>query len=168
MWRYAVAVMSAAFIANSAFSQNVFHDATCEHDWSPLSVSILPAVEFPLQDWDVYGLRICVFAGRHHDVGGLDIGGLVNLATGDAIGLQLSGIFAKTDNTLTGCQISPISFAGTLEGIQIGVFNRTEGLFGLQIGVVNFAYQASGVQLGLVNIIADSELPVLPIVNIGF
>lgn len=156
------------FVASSAFSQNASPDTAYERDWSPLSVSILPAVEFPPQDCDVYGLRINVFAGKHHDVCGIDVGTIADIAAGDVLGLQTSGIFARTYNTLTGCQISPIALAGTLEGIQIGIFNRTEALWGIQIGVVNYAYQANGVQLGLINIIADSELPIFPIVNIGF
>ena len=162
------ATMSAMLVASCAYSQNTFPDTAYERDWSPLSVSIMPAVEFPPQNWDVYGLRINVLVGKHHDVGGIDIGMIANLSICDAVGLQASGIFSRTDNVLTGCQVSPLSFAGTLEGIQIGIFNRAEGLFGLQIGVVNYAYQANGVQLGLINIIADSELPILPVVNIGF
>ena len=166
--RYLAVFMMAMFAVDMVFAQATMSDGPCHHDWSPLSVAMVPAVEFPLEGWDVYGVRVNVFAGKHHDIGGIDIGSIANLATGDVIGLQASCIFARTLNTLTGCQIAPISLVGTLEGIQIGVFNRTEGLWGLQIGVVNYAYQANGVQIGLLNVIADSELPILPIVNIGF
>jgi len=155
-------------IASFAFPRNAFSDTAYGRDWSPLAVSMLPTVELPSQNWDVYGFRIDIFAGRHHDVSGIDVGSLANFATGDFVGMQLSGVVSKTDNTLTGCQISPISLAGTLEGVQVGVFNKAEGLWGLQVGVVNYAYQANGVQIGIVNIIENSELPILPVVNIGF
>ena len=170
-WRdkKSLAVAAAIILVSSVgYAQIAQSDITYQRDWSPVSVAIVPAVEFPFEDWDVSGVRIAVFAGKHHDVGGIDVGTIANIATGDATGLQTCGIFARTYDTLTGCQVSPISLAGTLEGIQIGVFNRAEGLWGLQVGVVNYAYQANGVQLGLINIIADSELPILPVVNIGF
>lgn len=160
--------LATIFVSSVGYAQIAQSEITYQREWSPISVAIVPAVEFPFEDWDVYGIRISTFAGKHHDVGGIDVGAIANIATGDAIGLQMCGIFARTRDTLTGCQISPISLAGTLEGIQIGLFNRTEGLWGLQIGIVNYAYQANGVQFGLINIIADSELPILPVVNIGF
>ena len=163
-----VIAVVAACVSGMSFAQDANVGDAWQGDWSPLSISIVPAVEWPPADWDVYGLRLSIFVGKHHDVGGIDVGAIASLADGDVIGLQTSGIFSRANNGLSGCQISPLSFAGTLEGIQIGVFNRVEGVFGLQVGVVNYAYQANGVQLGLINIIADSELPILPVVNIGF
>lgn len=157
----------------------------CGHATTPLAVSVFPGFQLPGDDWDVTGIRLNVFAGRHNNVYAIDIGGIANLAKGEVCGfeatwiynqighsnglLQIAGIANYCKDGLVGVQMAPINLTGTAKGgWQIGLFNRTEALTGLQFGLVNYAYQAKGVQIGLLNVISDSMLPVLPIVNLGF
>jgi len=157
----------------------------CGYATTPLAVSIFPGFQLPGDDWDVAGLRLNIFAGRHNNVYAVDIGGIANLAKGEVCGieaaliynqighsnglLQIAGIANYCKDGLVGVQIAPINLTGTINGgWQIGIFNRTEALTGLQLGLVNYAYQAKGVQIGLLNIMSDSMVPVAPIVNLGF
>ena len=152
---------------------------------TPFALGFLPCFQLPGDDWDVGGIRIDVLAGRHNNVYGADIGGIVNLANGETCGIETSGIYNQIGSSsgilqiagvanyckdgLVGVQIAPINLTGTVKGgWQIGLFNCTEAFAGLQLGLVNYAYQAQGMQIGLLNIISDSTLPVLPIVNLGF
>lgn len=111
-------------------------------------------------------------AGLYNQVaespGALQTAGIVSLCHNSFSGIQVSGVFAKVADLMTGLQVSPIALSGTLQGLQIGVFNRVERMVGLQVGVVNYAYQADGLQIGLLNAIADSQMPVMPLANIGF
>ena len=158
---------------------------SCSCPSTPFAISFAPGFEAPGEDWDVFGIRLNIFAGRHHDVAFLDLGTVANLASGEACGLQVAGIYNQVDssegifqaafvanycrNSLSGVQVSAVNVAGTVcGGVQAGVFNRAEALTGLQIGVVNYTHQAEGIQIGLLNIIADSPCAVMPIVNIGF
>ena len=135
--------------------------------WSPIALSFAPAVEVPSEGWDVFGLRLNLLVGSHHDVVGLDVGGVASLQNSFG-GIQCAGIYSKTDDLFVGFGVSVLNFTGTLQGMQVGLFNTAEELNGLQIGIVNHAYQAQGVQIGLVNLIDDSTLPIMPFVNMGF
>ena len=152
---------------------------------TPLALSFFPGFQLPGEDWDVGGLRLDVFVGRHNNVYALDIGGLANLSKGENCGIEVAGIYNQIGSSkgllqvagianyckdsFVGLQIAPINVTGTVSGgWQIGLFNRVEAFTGLQLGLVNYAYQSKGAQIGLLNIISDSMLPVLPIVNLGF
>lgn len=152
---------------------------------TPFALAFFPGFQFPGDDWDVSGIRIDVVVGRHNNVCAVDIGGVFNLANGEACGIETSGIYNQIGSSsgilqiagianyckdgLVGVQIAPINLTGTVKGgCQIGLFNSTEAFAGLQLGLVNYTYQAQGVQIGLLNIISDSTVPVLPIVNLEF
>ena len=138
-------------------------------DWSPLAISVVPAVECPIEDWSVYGLRLNLFVGRHYDVGFLDVGGLGNLVTDEAYGLSVAGLYNQIQkspgvlqtagiasfcqDSLTGVQTSGI-FSKTvndLTGAQISPIALSGTLYGLQIGVFNHAEAMFGLQVGVVN-----------------
>ena len=185
-----VGILSVVLIAcassMAADMRSVPMDAdNCGEAITPFALSIFPGCQLPGDAWDVCGLRLNVFAGRHNNVYAVDIGGIANLAKGEVCGieaaliynqighsnglLQIAGIANYCKDGLVGVQIAPINLTGTINGgWQIGLFNRTEALTGLQLGLVNYAYQAQGVQIGLLNIISDSTIPVMPIVNLGF
>ena len=40
--------------------------------------------------------------------------------------------------------------------------------YGFQVGLINRAETFYGLQVGLINVIRDAEVPVLPVLNIGF
>ena len=182
-----VAALCAASFATAAGAddietggRDVYASAT-----TPLAVSLAPGFGVPDEDWNICGIRLNIFAGKHHDISFLDVGTIANLAAGEANGLQLAGVYNQADscggalqiagvanrcdNGFVGIQSALVNAAGTVAGgLQIGVFNRTESLTGLQIGVVNYTHEAVGLQIGLLNVIADSPCAIMPIVNIGF
>lgn len=181
-----MAVVCASFTVSAADVRTVPTDSNeCGYGQTPLALSFFPGFLLPGEDWDVCGLRLDVFVGRHNNVYALDVGGIANLANGEACGIETAGLYNQIGSSsgilqvagianyckdgFAGVQIAPINVAGTIKGgWQIGVFNRTEAFTGFQLGLVNYTYQAQGVQVGLLNIISDSTVPVMPIVNLGF
>lgn len=135
----------------------------------PFAISLLPGVEIPAENWDVFFLRINIFVGRHNSVYGLDLGCVGNEVKNNFIGVQSAGIYNKigySDGALQfagivnrsigdfyGVQAASILNLtdGMLTGLQIGVLNRATELSGLQLGLVNIARAGSGVQLGVWN-----------------
>lgn len=150
----------------------------------PLAVSILPALEVPGENWSVYGLRVNLLAGRHHDVAGFDIGGLGNIAVEDFDGIQaaglwnsigrsdgavqVAGILNRCDRDFTGLQVA--SFAnvadGICEGAQVALVNRAIDLSGLQLGIYNNIDRGSGVQIGVINSARSLEGLQIGVINI--
>ena len=136
---------------------------------SPLAVSIVPPAQFPAEDWDVCGLRLNLFVGRHRDVSFIDIGVLGNVAEGNLTGLEIAGLYnlvGESDGAIqvaglyngvrgdfAGLQVSAAAndVGGDMEGVQISLVNLTEDGAGLQIGLFNRAERFSGLQLGLAN-----------------
>ena len=135
----------------------------------PFAVSIVPGVSLPAEDWSVVGLRINLFAGRHRNLGGIDIGGLGNELTGDLTGLQGAGLWNRIGNAPAAIQAAGIAnlcernFCGMqaagiynwtgeeFTGIQAGLLNRAGDLTGVQVGLYNAADYGTGLQIGLVN-----------------
>lgn len=136
--------------------------------FSPFGLSLVPPLQLPAEDWDVTGLRLNLLMGRNRDVGFIDLGVLANIADCDSRGITVSGVFNKVDGEATGIVIAPLNFTGSVSGVEVGLFNRVERGMGLMVGLVNYAGQFDGMQIGFINVIADSALPVLPLVNIGF
>ncbi|MBQ7252522.1 MAG: hypothetical protein IJS32_07975 [Kiritimatiellae bacterium] len=136
---------------------------------TPFAFSIVPGVSLPPEDWSVAGLRIDLFAGRHRDVWGIDIGGLGNELTGSLTGLQGAGLWNRIGEAPAAIQSAGIAnlcerdFCGIqtagicnwtgeeFTGIQAGLLNRAGGLTGLQAGLWNAADHGAGLQIGLVN-----------------
>ena len=164
MKKILVSAVVAAMCGLCGIAQDAADNA---EDWSPIALSFVPTVEMPSEGWDVFGLRLNLLAGSHHDVVGLDVGGVASLQNSFG-GIQCAGIYSKTEDLFVGFGVSILNFTGTLQGMQVGLFNSAEELNGLQIGIVNHAYQTQGVQIGLVNLIDNSTLPFMPFVNMGF
>ena len=136
---------------------------------TPFAFAIVPGVSIPPEDWSVVGLRINLFAGRHRDVWGVDIGGLGNELTGNLTGLQGAGLWNRIGEAPAAIQSAGLAnlcerdFRGVQTagiynwtgeefiGIQVGLLNRAGGLTGLQAGLYNAADHGAGLQIGLVN-----------------
>ncbi len=145
---------------------------------SPISVSIMPPVQFPPQDYSVTGLRGSIIYGKHRDLYGIDLGLIGNITEQDFVGIGVSGIFNYTKGTTTalglqfagitnvntnktrvvGLQIAGItninSAESSVSGIQLSLANLSSHttIYGIQGGIYNKAKSVYGLQLGLINI----------------
>lgn len=146
---------------------------------SPVAFGIVPPVQFPPKDFSVTGLRVSV-VGSHRDMYGVDLGLLGNITAQDFTGIALSGLFNKTDGTVTaiggqiaglanwnnnkttvyGLQLAALNknkATSTVVGLDLGLINLTEqtGIYGVQAGIYNKARVVYGFQIGLVNETTD-------------
>lgn len=135
---------------------------------TPVMISIMTPVQGPTPEWDVKGFRIDILYGRCHNMYGLDIGGVVNHATGKEIGLAASFVLNYAEEEFTGLQVSTVNISSRVNALQIGVYNEADDMTGLQIGLINHTRLMYGVQIGLINVIENNDLPFLPIVNFFF
>lgn len=145
---------------------------------SPLSVAIVPPVQFPPSDFSVTGARLSLGYGRHRDVYGLDLGVVGNITEQRFVGVGLAGIFNITqgDTTILGLQAAGIANVNSqktdvygvqmallsnwneaessLVGLQLSVANVSPNMnvYGVQAGIYNKARAVYGVQFGLVNV----------------
>jgi predicted transcriptional regulator with HTH domain len=152
----------------------------------PIQLSLFDPVQIFKADQSIKGLRLNIIYSNNVDVTGLDIGLLVNRATGDFKGIQfglvniddgdatgwVAGAVNVTEGQFTGLQGSGNLFnqAGGSHGAQFGWINRTTGkMSGLQLGLVNIAESADGLQIGLINLInTGAKFKFFPIVNWSF
>jgi len=119
--------------------------APCEDDdsargWSPLALSLVPACEFPNRGANVYGLRLNVIGGSHHDMVGVDLGCIFNSVSNCLEGVQVAGL---------------VNYSREVAGLQFaGLFNGAYSMVGMQgSAVINFTGETDGLQAsGLVNI----------------
>ncbi len=144
---------------------------------SPLSVGIVPPIQFPTSDFSVTGVRASVLWGRHRDMYGIDVGLLGNVTEQEFVGIALSGGFNYTSGNTTaiGGQISGLGnfntnktdvygvqaagllnkndAASSVNGLQIAVANLAPHTVvrGVQAGIYNRALAVYGFQIGLVN-----------------
>jgi len=116
-------------------------DEDVERGWSPLALSLVPACEFPNREKDVYGIRLNLVGGSHHDIAGLDVGGIFNYASNCLHGVQAAGLVSYSR------EINGLQFAGLLDGACLAT-----GMQGAAL--INFAGEAKGVQVAVVNIAA--------------
>lgn len=145
---------------------------------SPLSISIVPPLQFPTAEFTVAGARVSLLWGKHRDLYGVDLGVLGNITEGKFVGLGISGIFNLTEGktTILGLQLAGLANINTREaniiglqaalginendavstiiGLQIAVIANLSAftnVYGAQIGLYNHALDVYGFQLGLVN-----------------
>ena len=144
---------------------------------SPVSVSVIPPVQFPAKDFSVTGVRASALWGQHYDVYGIDLGLVGNITEQSFVGSALSGVFnyTKGDTTVLGLQLAGLtnintnktnviglqaalganynSAASSVTGIQLALANLSKhtDIYGLQVGVYNRAKSVYGFQIGLVN-----------------
>ena len=145
---------------------------------SPLSISLVPPLQFPTSEFTVTGARISLLWGKHRDIYGIDLGVLGNITEGNFVGIGISGIFNLTQGktTITGLQLAGLAnintkeakivglqaalginendVASTLVGLQISAIANLSAftnIYGAQIGLYNHALEVYGLQIGLVN-----------------
>lgn len=134
-------------------------------DWSPLALSLVPACEIPCKEWNVYGIRLNLVGGSHHDVAGMDVGGVFNHVSKDLYGIQfgglsniakyrvegiqLTGFFNLGGCRFTGMQGSGgVNAAGDVQGVQFAVMGNLDmRIRGFQIaGGGNLTIMGKGCQ----------------------
>jgi len=144
---------------------------------TPLSLGIIPPVQFPPEDFTVAGARISVLWSKHRSVYGIDLGVVGNITTQNFTGLALAGGFNLTNGvthiiglqaagvtninsnklSVVGVQIAGISNynkgEASIGGLQLSLFNYgpVTKIYGIQAGVYNRAQTVYGLQLGLIN-----------------
>ncbi|MGE0525522.1 MAG: hypothetical protein AB7G93_06195 [Bdellovibrionales bacterium] len=145
---------------------------------SPLSVGIVPPVQFPPSDFSVTGARVSLVYGKHRDLYGLDLGVIGNITQQSFVGLGVSGLYNITrgSTTILGLQLAGAAninsnkthvygaqialgvnsntAASSLTGIQFALANLSThtDIYGVQVGVYNRAQSVYGFQIGLVNV----------------
>lgn len=160
--------------------------ATEANSVEPPKEAIWPAF-FGVAEWpatpDLVGIRITIpYSTRQECVTGIDLGfwGVCK----DFEGVQLNVLRSNVKDTFGGFQFSLYNSVnrGDLFGIQLGLWNEAYSFRGLQAGLVNITGDAQGFQVGiinraetlygfqvgLINVIRDAEIPVFPVLNIGF
>lgn len=145
--------------------------------YSPLSLSVLPPVQFPPDDFSITGARVSVFYGRHRDVYGLDVGGIGNITDQSFTGLALAGGFNWTKgvthilglqlaggaNVNTGkthvfglqaALLNVMTAESSVTGFEIALANLAAHttVNGLQVGLYNRALVVNGFQIGVINV----------------
>lgn len=142
-------------------------DSSETQGWHPLALSIVSACGIPSGENDVYGIRLNLFGGTHHDVAGIDVGGfcnsvsnglygvqfagLCNIGAYDTCGMQFAGLVNIGGWELVGMQSSGLfNLAGDVCGGQFGLFNIGSRVKGSQIsGGGNIAAIVKGCQVGV-------------------
>jgi hypothetical protein len=134
------------------------------------------------EDVDVVGLRMP--AGGHCDqVTGLELGLVGRCRYFN--GIQMNVFRSSVEDEMAGWQFSffynsighgnGIGIQNALwnesqvfSGVQLGLVNLADYCNGFQIGLINRAEDLYGFQVGLVNVIRNSNVPFMPLINVGF
>lgn len=158
---------------------------------TPISVSLVPPLEFPPEEFSTTGVRISALWGRHHDMYGLDLGLLGNITEKDFVGIGLSGAFNYTQGTtrILGLQLAGLAninkektmifglqaalgvnsntASSTLVGIELAAANIAPftDVYGMQLGIYNKALDVYGLQIGLVNVASSLHGVQIGLVN---
>ena len=148
---------------------------------SPLSVAIIPPVQFPSSKFSITGARISALWGYHQDVYGIDVGAIGNITAQDFTGIGVSGVFNYTKGTTTvlGLQLAGIgnfntnktrvfgvqaagiinsnTASASVTGVQVALANLAAhtDIYGVQIGLYNKAKVVYGFQIGVINSAAN-------------
>ncbi len=145
---------------------------------SPLSIAIVPPLQFPSDEYTVTGLRLSALWGRHRDVYGFDLGLIGNITEQTFTGIGVSGLFNANAGTTTILALQAAGFANystqktEVYGLQVaggmnwvtaeshvvglqaslvGNHSPNTTIYGAQIGLYNRARSVYGFQIGLVN-----------------
>ncbi|PWU20828.1 MAG: hypothetical protein C5B49_03620 [Bdellovibrio sp.] len=165
-------------LATGLFALGIlFSSMSAQGAFSPVSLSILPPIEFPPDDFTVTGVRASLLWGKQRDIYGLDFGLLGNITELTFAGVAVSGMFNITHGTTTalGLQLAGLANYNTNKthvfGLQAALLNINEAesavvgvqlaplanlsahtkVYGLQVSVYNKAEDVYGFQIGLVN-----------------
>lgn len=145
--------------------------------FSPVSLTVVPPVQFPPADFTIVGARASLIYGRQRDIYGLDLGVIGNITEVAFAGVSVSGGFTyhKGMTTILGLQaagganvttqktrvfglqaalgLNYMTAESTVAGVQFALVNLVDhsSIYGFQLGVYNKAYAVYGFQIGLVN-----------------
>lgn len=144
---------------------------------SPISLSLMPPLQFPPSDFTVAGVRASLLWGKQRDIYGLDFGVLGNITEQSFVGIGIAGGANITHGTTTiiglqaaaianintnktsvyGLQVAAVNSntaASSVGGIQFGLANLSKhtNIYGAQLGIYNRAQDVYGFQFGLVNV----------------
>lgn len=159
------------------FAAVLFHISPVQAAVTPVSISVLPPVQFPPSDFNVAGVRASVFYGRQRAMYGIDLGLIGNITELDFTGIGVSGLFNYTKGTtnVLGLQLAGLTNVNTQKTTVFGVqaalglnYNTAESsvtglqlalanvsahtkIYGFQVGIYNRAETVYGFQIGLVN-----------------
>jgi hypothetical protein len=144
---------------------------------SPVSLGIVPPVQFPAEDFTITGLRLSALYGEQRNMYGLDFGLLGNITLQDFTGLAVSGVFNSTigSTNIIGLQLAGLTNINKsrtrvygiqaaigmnsneadaqIVGLQLSLVNQGPHMvvYGAQFGVYNVAQDVYGFQFGLIN-----------------
>ena len=147
---------------------------------TPLSVNVIPPVQFPSSEYSVTGVRASALWGHHRDVFGLDAGLIGNITDQRFVGLAVAGLFNQTygDTTILLLQAAigaNLNVQKTkIYGVQLALLNKNDAesslvglgfglanvspnmtIAGLQVGLYNKARSVYGLQVGIINQTTD-------------
>lgn len=161
------------------FLTSLFGFSLCQAALSPISVAVVPPIQFPPNSFSVTGVRASALWGKHRDVYGLDVGLVGNITEQSFTGIGVSGLFNNTRGVthILGLQLAGLtnintnkvrvfgvqatlgvnynSAASTVSGLQLALLANQSpftDIYGFQIGLYNRAKEVYGVQIGLVNV----------------
>jgi len=159
-------------------SVGLFFPAHARAAVTPVSIAIVPPIQFPPDDFTITGLRASLLWGRHRHVYGVDIGLLGNITELDFVGIGVSGLanYTKGSTTILGLQLAGLAninvqkttvtglqmalgvnsnaAQSTVAGLQVALLANLSpftNVYGAQIGLYNQAQEVYGFQIGLVN-----------------
>ncbi|MBX3021387.1 MAG: hypothetical protein KF799_06875 [Bdellovibrionales bacterium] len=144
---------------------------------SPISLGIVPPLQFPPSDFTIAGARLSLLYGQQRDVYGLDVGVIGNITEVAFVGVSVSGGFNyhKGMTTVLGLQLAGganvttqktrvfglqaaaganyMTAESSVVGVQLALANLSDHttIYGLQVGVYNRALAVYGFQVGLIN-----------------
>ena len=118
---------------------------------SPLAISLVSACEFPSPEQDIYGIRLNLFGGTHHDVSGIDVGVLCNFVSNGVYGVQVGGLVNAVPHETWGVQFAGLVNIAGMEftGMQAaGLLNIAGDVCGAQLsGLGNIGLRVDGLQI---------------------
>lgn len=158
------------------FVSTFLYITTANAAYSPLSLSIVPPVQFPPSDFTIVGARLGIY-GTQRDIYGLDLGLVGNKTEVAFAGVQVAGLwnYNKGMTTSVGLQAAGAANVSTqkqrviglqlalgtnymtaessVAGLQFSLANLGEhtSIYGVQLGIYNRAQNVYGLQIGIVN-----------------
>lgn len=141
--------------------------AVSEWPAAPEVTGLRLTIPFSTKQETVTGFDLGLW-GRCRDFEGLAVSVLRNDVKDTLAGVQL-GLYNSANRADLFCaQVGLFNETQSFRGFQCGLVNKSGDGSGFQLGIINVTESFYGYQLGIINVIRDSEVPFLPIANIGF
>ncbi len=172
-------VMVLILLASLFFLDLILNAQNANAAVSPVSIGLVPPIQFPSNEYAITGARISLLWGHQRNVYGLDLGLIGNITDQDFTGLGVSGLFNITHGTTTALGLQAALGANyntnkttviglqaalganvntaesTINGLQLALVNLSEHstINGFQLGLYNKAQTVHGVQIGVINVV---------------